>query len=94
MTFERLCDLIRDRRGVLLAGLMAAALSGALAHTGHAVLLTSLILAVGFASMGTSDLLAIRDMDIVGAVVMVAALPGDVLLAPALYLLAFRPATR
>ena len=41
----------------------------------------------GFASMATSEVLALRDMGIVGSVALLAALLADFFLAPALYLL-------
>ena len=66
----------------------------AIAHTGRAILLTSVILVAGFASMMTSEVLGLRDMGIVGSVALIAALVADVLLAPAFYLLSFPKAAR
>ncbi len=70
------------------------AVDRAIAHTGRAILLTSVILVAGFASMMTSEVLGLRDMGIIGSVALIAALVADVLLAPSFYLLSFPKATR
>ena len=66
------------------------AVEAAICTTGRGVLITTVILVAGFASMATSELIDIRDMGIVGSVTLLAALLADVLLAPALYLLVGR----
>ncbi|MCZ6599108.1 MAG: MMPL family transporter, partial [Planctomycetota bacterium] len=59
----------------------------ALSRTGNAVVYTSLVLVCGFLSMTSVELLALRDMGLVGAVTFASALLFDLLLAPSLYLL-------
>jgi predicted RND superfamily exporter protein len=45
------------------------------------------VLGLGFLSMLSNELLAVRDMGLVAAVTLTVALAADVVLAPALYLL-------
>lgn len=56
--------------------------------SGHAILLTSVLLVVGFGVLGWSDLTSTRHFGILSAVTMVAALLGDLFLLPALLRLA------
>ncbi|MEE9597804.1 MAG: MMPL family transporter [Acidiferrobacterales bacterium] len=60
----------------------------AVSHVGRAIIYTSVVLILGFISMISNDLIAIRDMGIVAAVTVGVALFSDVYLAPALFLLA------
>ncbi len=60
----------------------------AISHVGRAIIYTSVVLILGFISMVSNDLIAIRDMGIVAAVTVGVALFSDVYLAPALFLLA------
>jgi len=55
-----------------------------LAGSGHAMVLTSVLLVVGFGVLGWSDLTSTRHFGILSAVTMVAALLGDLFLLPAL----------
>lgn len=63
------------------------AMRTALAESGVALTATTLVLVAGFLSMLTSDLAAIRDMGVVAAIALTAALLADLLLLPALYVL-------
>ncbi len=63
------------------------AVKNSLRHSGKAIVLTTVILVGGFLSMLSNDLIAIRDMGLVAAVTVAAALIADLILAPALYLL-------
>lgn len=82
--------LVRLKRELDDGHRAVAAVRRALSHTGQAILLTTVILVAGFASMSTSEVLGLRDMGIVGSVALIAALVADVLLAPSIYLLLFR----
>jgi uncharacterized protein len=70
----------------------AAAVRAALRTAGTGMLFTTLVLVLGFAAMAASPLLAIRDMGIVAAATLLAALLADALVAPALFLLTTPPA--
>lgn len=59
----------------------------ALSATGRPIAYTSIILIFGFLSLRTSEILAIQDMGTVGAACMAVGLLGDVILAPAMFLL-------
>ena len=56
-------------------------------RAGGSIVYSTVVLGLGFLTMMTNELLAIRDMGLVAAVTLVVALAADVLLAPALYLL-------
>ena len=60
------------------------ALRATFAGAGHAILLTSLLLVIGFSALSTSPLTAMRHFGILSAVTMGAALMADLLLLPAL----------
>ena len=64
---------------------VSSALNQGLRGTGRAVLFTTIVLAGGFLSMLSNDLLAIRDMGIVAAITIVVAMLADLLLLPAVY---------
>ncbi len=66
------------------------AVQRALAKTGRSLVLTTVVLAAGFLSMTTSELLALRDMGLVAALTLSLALLVDVLALPGLYLLSTR----
>ena len=51
---------------------------------GQAIVLTSVLLVLGFSVMGTSDLTSTRDFGILASVTMTAALLGDLFLLPAM----------
>jgi uncharacterized protein len=82
--------LARLRREAETALEPTRAVSAALAGTGTAIAQTTLVLVVGFLSMLSSDLLAIREMGLVAAVALTVALLADLVFAPALYLLVAR----
>lgn len=83
--------LVRLREEMARGRRPRAAVHRTLHATGPPMLYTTLALAAGFLSMLSNDLLAIRDMGLVGAVTLAAALVADLVLAPALYLLAAGP---
>jgi predicted RND superfamily exporter protein len=57
------------------------------AHTGVAILFSSLVLIAGFLTMVVNDLFAIRDMGILASATLFVAFLSDVYLAPSLYLM-------
>lgn len=59
----------------------------AIEHAGGAVLLTTIVLVVGFLSMRVNGLLAIQDMGVVAAATLTVALLADVYFLPAFYLI-------
>lgn len=61
------------------------ALTQGLRGTGRAVLFTTIALSGGFLSMMANDLFAIRDMGLVAAVTILAAMLADLVLLPAVY---------
>jgi uncharacterized protein len=63
----------------------------ALRETGAALVVTTLALAAGFLSTQANELAAIRDMGLVAAVALLAALLADLLVAPALFVAFERP---
>jgi predicted RND superfamily exporter protein len=67
-----------------------AAIRAALRRTGRAMLYSTVVLVLGFLSMLSNDLIAIRDMGLVAAVTLSVAFLLDVYLAPALFLLISR----
>ncbi len=77
--------ILRLRAALEAHGDVQKALNQGLRGTGRAVLFTTVVLAGGFLSMLSNDLLAIRDMGIVAAVTIVAAMLADLLLLPAAY---------
>ncbi len=70
---------------------VSSALNRGLRGTGRAVLFTTIVLAGGFLSMLSNDLLAIRDMGIVAAITIVVAMLADLLLLPAVYAVCRQP---
>jgi predicted RND superfamily exporter protein len=64
----------------------AAAVAAVIGHTGVAILYTSFVLVIGFLTMLSNDLLAIRDMGVVAAATLFVAFLSDAYLAPAVYL--------
>lgn len=62
----------------------------ALTHTGRSLVVTTCVLAVGFLSMTTSELLALRDMGLIAAGTLVLALLVDVFVLTGLYALTRR----
>lgn len=64
------------------------AVRAAIAGVGGALVYTTIVLVLGFLSMLSNDLLAIRDMGMVAAATLTIALLADLILAPALFLLA------
>ena len=70
----------------------AEAVRRTLAGAGRGILYTTVVLVIGFLSMATNELLAVRDMGIVAAVTLLVAFAADLLLVPALYLLVEAPA--
>ena len=58
-----------------------------MSRAGGSIIYSTVVLGLGFLSMLTNELLAIRDMGLVASVTLVVALAADVVLAPALYLL-------
>jgi predicted RND superfamily exporter protein len=72
----------------------ADAVRDSLNHTGKAIVLTTLVLVVGFLTMLSNDLVAIRDMGMVAAVTILAALVADLIVTPALYLVSLPRAAR
>ncbi|MEE8306442.1 MAG: MMPL family transporter [Gammaproteobacteria bacterium] len=72
----------------------ADAVRDSLNHTGKAIVLTTLVLVVGFLTMLSNELVAIRDMGMVAAVTILAALVADLIVTPALYLVSLRRAAR
>lgn len=63
------------------------ALPAALEATGRPIVYSTLVLVLGFLTMLSNDLLAIRDMGLIAAVTLTVALLADLLLGPALFLL-------
>jgi len=61
------------------------AMSLSLEGSARAVVFTSFILAAGFLSMATNELLAIRDMGIVASIAILATMFADLLILPAVY---------
>ncbi len=76
--------LVRYRHEIEAGRSPREALERCLQHTGKALVVTTLVLVMGFASMLVNPLLAIRDMGIVAGVAMTAALVADLLILPAL----------
>lgn len=66
----------------------------ALHEAGRPIVYTTLVLVAGFLSMLANPLLAIRDMGTVGAFTLGVALLADLVLAPVLFVLVFRPSRR
>ena len=61
----------------------------ALRDSGSAILITTLVLVIGFVSMLSSELLALRDMGLVAAATLTIACLADLTLAPALFLVSY-----
>lgn len=83
-TIHFMYDLKRFRSSATKPGHVV---SQALVHSGKAMLMTTVILVVGFLSMATHELLTLRDMGVVAAATLVIAFLADALLAPALFVL-------
>lgn len=77
--------IIRLRTALGATGNVDTVLATGLRGTGRAVVFTTLALVGGFMSMLGNDLLAIRDMGIVAAVTILAAMLADLVLLPAVY---------
>ncbi len=71
-----------------------AAVMATTAHTGVAILFSSIVLIAGFLTMTVNDLYAIRDMGILASATLFVAFLTDVYLAPALFLMSTRPGLR
>lgn len=82
--------LVRLKAELARAPSPEAALRAALRATGRPVLYTTVVLVLGFLSMLSNDLRAIRDMGLVAAVTLGVAFLLDVYLVPALFLLLSR----
>lgn len=93
--------MLRLKRESAAGAPAITAIQNTVRRTGRAILLTSVVLVAGFATMWSNELFAIRDMGIVAAGTLLVAFLADVYLVPALYLLfpprsqtaATRPAT-
>jgi hypothetical protein len=79
--------LVRLRRESRAGRAPGRAVEETCARTGRAVVATTLILVLGFATFVPSRLLALRDMGVVGMLTLAVALFADLALAPALFLL-------
>ncbi|MDX1741449.1 MAG: MMPL family transporter, partial [Rhodothermales bacterium] len=64
-----------------------AAVISTTAHTGVAILFSSVVLIAGFLTMVVNDVFAIRDMGILASATLLVAFLSDVYLAPALYVM-------
>jgi predicted RND superfamily exporter protein len=82
--------LVRLKVEMARAASPEAAIRAALRKTGRPMLYTTVVLVLGFLSMLSNDLIAIRDMGLVAAVTLSVAFLLDVYLAPALFLLLSR----
>ncbi len=72
----------------------ATAVMSTTAHTGVAILFSSVVLIAGFLTMVVNDLFAIRDMGILASATLFVAFLSDVYLAPALYVMTAKRAIR
>lgn len=84
--------IIRLRTALAKNDDVDTALTDGLRGTGRAVLFTTIALVGGFLSMLANDLLAIRDMGLVAAVTILAAMLADLVLLPAVYTVNRQPA--
>ena len=76
--------LVRYRHEIEKGRTPREALQRCVQRTGKALVITTVVLLMGFASMLINPLLAIRDMGIVAGVALTAALVADLLILPAL----------
>jgi uncharacterized protein len=79
--------LARTREARLAGQSPERAIRTALRETGLSLILTTLVLSVGFLSMLSNDLAAIRDMGVVATVAIVTALLADLYVLPPVYVL-------